>query len=65
MWTKTIIMISHRLANLKTADNIIVLDQGHLVEEGTYHQLITHNGLFAQMAHTQNEIEHFDKEVSL
>ncbi|MBP3400083.1 MAG: ABC transporter ATP-binding protein/permease [Erysipelotrichaceae bacterium] len=63
--TKTIIMISHRLANLKTADNIIVLDQGHLVEEGTYHQLITHNGLFAQMAHTQNEIEHFDKEVSL
>ncbi len=57
--TKTIIMISHRLANLKQADKILVLDQGELVEQGTYNELMKNNRLFASMARTQNEIEQF------
>lgn len=61
--TKTIIMISHRCTNLKNADNILVLDKGKLVEQGTYQQLLKQNQLFASMANTQNAIEHFDKEV--
>ena len=57
--SKTIIMISHRLANLKQADKILVLDQGELVEQGTYNELMKNNRLFASMARTQNEIEQF------
>ena len=57
--TKTIIMISHRLANLKQTDKILVLDQGELVEQGTYNELMKNNRLFASMARTQNEIEQF------
>ena len=52
-------MISHRLANLKQADKILVLDQGELVEQGTYNELMKNNRLFASMARTQNEIEQF------
>ena len=57
--TKTIIMISHRLANLKQADQILVLDKGELVEQGNYNELMNKNCLFASMARTQNEIEQF------
>lgn len=57
--TKTIIMISHRLANLKQADQILVLDEGELVEQGNYNELMNKNCLFASMARTQNEIEQF------
>ena len=52
-------MISHRLANLKQADQILVLDKGELVEQGNYNELMNKNCLFASMARTQNEIEQF------
>ena len=61
--TKTIIMISHRLSALKHADHILVLDQGHLVEQGSFDDLIKQNGLFSKMAKAQQEIEHFTQEV--
>ncbi len=51
----TIIMIAHRLATVKNADRIFVLDKGKIVEEGTYHKLINYeNSLFADLAKHQN-----------
>ena len=60
--TKTVIMISHRLANLKQADNILVLNQGKLEEQGNYEDLMKQNQLFASMAKAQLNLENFDKE---
>jgi ATP-binding cassette, subfamily B, bacterial len=46
---KTIIMIAHRLSTLRGCDRIIVLDQGRIVEEGTFAQLMEQEGIFARM----------------
>ena len=40
---KTIIVISHRLANVKNADIIYVLDKGNIVESGTHKELMMYN----------------------
>ena len=53
---KTIIMIAHRLSTVRQCDKIFVMDQGCLVGEGTYDQLLEGNAKF------QNMIE-FDKET--
>jgi len=49
MVDKTIIIISHRVSSAKMADKIIVLDDGHIIESGTYEQLMTINGTFKQL----------------
>lgn len=41
---RTSIVIAHRLSTVRQADKIIVLDQGHIVEQGTHHELIRVNG---------------------
>ncbi len=46
---RTVIMIAHRLSTVVGADRIIVLDDGHLVEEGTHRELLANNGLYARM----------------
>ena len=46
---KTVIVISHRLANVKNADNIYVLDKGNIVERGTHEELVEKDGLYAKM----------------
>ncbi|MFJ2608359.1 ATP-binding cassette domain-containing protein [Streptomyces sp. NPDC087425] len=43
---RAILLITHRLANVSVADRIVVLDQGRLVQEGTYAQLTREPGLF-------------------
>ena len=50
---RTVICIAHRLATLQGMDEIIVLDQGRIVEQGAYEVLLSQNGLFAQMANRQ------------
>jgi len=50
------IVVSHRLASLRGADRILVLDEGKLVEEGTQEELLKANGLFALM-HEQQQGE--------
>jgi ATP-binding cassette subfamily B protein len=46
---RTVIMIAHRLSTVVGADKIIVLDSGHLVEEGTHQQLVEAEGLYSRM----------------
>ena len=51
------IMVSHRLASLRGADRILVMDEGKLVEEGTHAELREAGGLYAIM-HEQQQAEH-------
>ncbi|KMT63904.1 ABCB family ABC transporter ATP-binding protein/permease [Catenovulum maritimum] len=51
----TSIVIAHRLSTIVDADNIIVLNHGEIVEQGTHHSLLLLNGRYAQMWHTQQD----------
>ena len=52
---KTVIMIAHRLRTVVDADQIIVLDNGRLVEHGTHDELMKKNGLYYKLFHIQQE----------
>ena len=54
---KTILVISHRLANVKEAKNIYVMNKGALVEEGTHNELMKAEGYYSNMVNKQNELE--------
>ncbi len=51
---KTVLFITHRLANLRNADKILVIHEGVLVEEGSYNDLIELNGRFAALCRHKN-----------
>lgn len=55
--TKTVIVIYHRLANVKNADNIIVLKDGKVLEQGNHKSLIEKNGHYAKLYSTQSKLE--------
>jgi ABC-type transport system involved in cytochrome bd biosynthesis fused ATPase/permease subunit len=59
---KTVILISHRLANVVDADNIYVMDKGCVVESGSHERLIEKNGLYTKLWQTQQDLENFGKE---
>ncbi|CAB5023356.1 unannotated protein [freshwater metagenome] len=48
---RTALVIAHRLSTVRHADRIVVLDAGHLVEEGTHEELMERNGLYAAQVH--------------
>lgn len=50
---RTTLIIAHRLATVKKADRIIVMDQGEIVAEGTHESLIAQGGLYARLARLQ------------
>ena len=49
----TRIVIAHRLSTIRHCDRIIVLDSGHIIEDGTYEELIKKNGYFAELVARQ------------
>ncbi|GMG42845.1 unnamed protein product [Aspergillus oryzae var. brunneus] len=51
---RTVITIAHRLSTIKNADNIIVMRQGKLIEQGTHQQLLEANGAYAELVRLQN-----------
>ena len=57
--TKTVILISHRLANVEKADNIYVLDNGSVVECGKHVELIKKNGVYKVLWTSQQELEKY------
>ena len=59
--TKTVILISHRLANVAGADNIYVLDRGTIVESGSHSQLLAANRAYAKLWNAQQELENYTK----
>ncbi len=61
--TKTVILISHRLANVVGANNIYVMNQGKVVETGSHEVLLAENGLYARLWNTQQRLENYAKEV--
>ena len=51
---RTSVIIAHRLSTIRSADKIIVLDDGRIVESGTNHALMAANGLYARMVQSQD-----------
>src|SRR5256885_3968764 len=54
---RTTLVIAHRLSTIVEADEIIVLDQGTIVERGAHHQLLAKGGLYASMWNRQREAD--------
>ncbi|MGM9604088.1 MAG: ABC transporter ATP-binding protein/permease [Faecousia sp.] len=61
--TKTVILISHRLANVADADNIYVMNDGEVVESGTHERLLSLGGCYAELWNAQQALEHYGKEA--
>lgn len=52
---KTLLVIAHRLNTIRDADNIIVIKEGNIVEQGTHNELIALNGIYKNMVELQNK----------
>jgi len=53
MRSRTTIIVSHRVSTVRTADQILVLDEGAIVERGTHDQLVARNGVYAELYRKQ------------
>lgn len=53
MLGRTALVIAHRLATIRNADRILVLDQGHIVEQGSHEELVASGGLYSRLAALQ------------
>ena len=60
--TKTVILISHRLANVVRADNIYVLDGGNIAEHGSHAELLKSDGLYERLWNAQQALENYAKD---
>ena len=60
--SKTVILVSHRLANVVGADHIYVLDHGIVAESGSHEELLAHHGLYERLWTAQQSLENYRKE---
>ena len=60
--TKTVLLISHRLANVVQANNIYVLDDGTIAEHGSHEELLQNHGLYERLWTAQQSLENYRKE---
>ncbi|MDO4294468.1 MAG: ABC transporter ATP-binding protein/permease [Eubacteriales bacterium] len=61
--TKTVLLISHRLANVVRADRIYLLEDGRIREQGTHRELMEEGGLYRRLYDSQAELESYGKET--
>lgn len=61
--TKTVILISHRLANVTDADQILVMKDGVIEESGVHAKLMEKNGYYSSLYKAQQELEKYAKEA--
>jgi len=55
---KTMIVIAHRLSTIENADQILVMDNGKIVERGKHTQLLKQNGYYSKLHNTEHNTEH-------
>lgn len=60
--TRTVLLISHRLANVAASDRIYLLDQGEIREAGTHEELMKQKGAYCRLYETQKNLEIYGKE---
>jgi len=53
MRSRTTIIVSHRVSTVRNADQILVLENGEIVERGTHDQLVARNGVYAELYRKQ------------
>ena len=58
---KTVILISHRLANVVGADNIYVMEKGNVVENGNHKTLLLDHGVYERLWNAQQKLENYSK----
>ena len=61
--THTVLVISHRLANVAGADTIFAMEGGRVVEQGSHRELLAQGGLYAHLWQQQQELETYHQEV--
>ena len=60
--TKTVILISHRLANVTDCDGIYVLEGGYVAESGTHRELLDRGGVYVRLWNAQQALENYGKD---
>ena len=61
---KTVLLISHRLANVTASDEIYVLERGDIVQHGTHEALLKQGGAYAALWSAQQVLEHYGEEAA-
>lgn len=61
---RTVLVIAHHLRTIRTADNILVFNEGEIVQAGTHNELIKQDGLYQTLWRSQEETRHFAENLA-